>query len=220
MSATISRKDLEMMGLDRRRIGIVRGESPIPVERRPIHLQYTGNYSYSTQDRDLPALVEFIRQKLAENRTAGMIHAPYSMAQKLAAHFQQEPRILSFNQDTKQQVYERFRKEGPEKGLVLIASGLYEGVSLDEDAGRWQVVCKVPYPSLGEPGYKWMSEKDPESYAWLAIRLIVQASGRISRSATDFGKTYIVDRSFERLLEKHEELFPAYFLSAIQEEVP
>jgi Rad3-related DNA helicase len=218
MSATIGPKDMEAMGLDKRRVSYIEVESPIPIERRPIYYVPKGNMSYSAQDKNLPELIAFIRQVMSTRKEAGLIHAPYSLAQKLVAQFGYNERVLFHTQENKKDVYERFRKEGPEKGLVLIASGLYEGISLDQDAGRWQIITKVPYLSLGEPGYQWLAEKEPKQYAWQAIRLVVQAAGRISRGPTDFGETFITDSSFGKLYDNNVELFPKYFKEALSNE--
>jgi Rad3-related DNA helicase len=215
MSATIGPKDMEAMGLDKRRVSYIEVESPIPVERRPVFYSPKGNMSYAAQASNIPILLEYIRELLQNRKEAGLIHAPYSLASELAKGLRQDPRILFHTQENKKEVYERFRKEGPAKGLVLLASGLYEGISLDNEAGRWQVITKVPYPSLGEPGYQWMAENDPKQYAWQAIRLVVQAAGRICRGPEDFGETFITDTSFGRLYSQNEELFPRYFKEAL-----
>lgn len=215
LSATIGRKDIEALGLSNRRVSYIEVDSPIPVDRRPIYFEPLGNMAAASQDRNLPALSEYIEAVLQTRPEAGLIHAPYSLALKLRNRFQNHPRILFHNQDNKKEMYAKFRKEGPAKGLVLVASGLYEGISLDEDAGRWQIITKVPYANLGEPGYQWMAENDPEQYAWQAIRLVVQAAGRICRGPNDFGETIITDTSFEKLLNGNRELFPKFFLEAL-----
>ena len=215
LSATIGRKDVEALGLDRKRVCYIDVASPIPVERRPVHFTPIGNMSVAFQDQNMDALVYYIESVLDTRKEAGMIHAPYSLALKLKERFKGNPRMLFHTQSNKKEVYDRFRDEGPNAGLVLVGSGLYEGISLDEDAGRWQLITKIPFPNLGEPGYRWIADKDPESYAWQAIRLVVQATGRICRGPEDFGETFIVDESFRRLITNYRHLFPNYFKEAL-----
>jgi Rad3-related DNA helicase len=215
LSATMGHKDIQALGLDRRRVEYIEVGSPIPPANRPFTYVPLGNMSAKYQHQMLPKLINYIEEQLEKRQEAGLIHAPYSLARALQGAMSSNKRLLFHDHDNKKQVYEHFRKYGPSKGLVLVASGLYEGISLDQDAGRWQIITKVPYMNLGEPGYKWLAEKDPEAYAWLAIRLVVQAAGRISRGPTDFGETFITDTSFGRLYETHQELFPNYFKEAI-----
>lgn len=219
LSATIGIKDMEALGLDRRRVCYIEVDSPIPKDRRPIFFDSIGNMSVSYQDQNMDALVYYIQEMLKSRKEAGMIHAPYALAAKLAMRFSGNPRMLFHTQSNKKEVYTRFREEGPAKGLVLVGSGLYEGISLDDDAGRWQLITKIPFPNLGEPGYKWLADKDPEAYAWQAIRLVVQAAGRICRGPLDYGETFIVDESFSRLIKNYWHLFPNFFKEAMANEI-
>jgi Rad3-related DNA helicase len=96
----------------------------------------------------------------------------------------------------------------------MVGSGMYEGVSLDEDLARWQIICKVPWPSLAEPAMKYLATEDKEYYANRTIKDIVQTYGRVCRGPTDSGTTLIWDNTFERLLKEHSSLFPKWFLDA------
>jgi Rad3-related DNA helicase len=215
LSATMGIKDVEALGLDRKRVCYIEVNSPIPKDRRPVFFTPIGNMSVAFQDQNMDALIYYIESVLNSRKEAGMIHAPYSLAAKIAKRLEGNPRILFHTQQNKKEVYDRFRENGPAEGLVLIGSGLYEGISLDDDAGRWQLITKIPFPNLGEPGYRWIADKDPEAYAWQAIRLVVQATGRICRGPEDYGETFIVDESFRRLITNYRHLFPNYFKEAM-----
>ena len=118
------------------------------------------------------------------------------------------------DKDTKTKIYQGFRESTEPK--VLVASGMYEGVDLPYDAGRWQVLAKIPYPSLGDPVTKYLANKDPEYYAWETIKQVLQACGRICRRLDDFGETFIIDSNFRRLYTQHRELFPDYFIDSVR----
>ena len=200
MSATIGRSDLKTLGLNKQKVKYIEAASPIPADRRPIFVENLVSVSYYNQDRAVGVLAEFVRGKLHDPDYAevkGLIHAPYSLAAKLAHELRHEPRILSHTRDDKMQVYQKFRAS-PEP-LVLLASGLEEGIDLPYDAGRWQVICKVPYLSLAEPAIKYRADEDPEWYNWEAAKKIEQAAGRICRAPDDYGETFILDSSFSRI---------------------
>jgi Rad3-related DNA helicase len=217
LSATIGRVDIEQMGLAKRRVRIIQAGSPIPISRRPIQYEPIANMSFKNWEESVPAFCDYLRQKLeAHSGQAGLVHLSYSLAAAVRAKMGgTDNRLLFHGQDDKERQYRRFREEGPAKGLVLVASGMYEGISLDGDAGSWQVIGKVPYPSLAEPAIAWQAEQDPEGYAWGAIKLLAQASGRICRSPEDFGVTYVADAAFARLYQDYQELFPVWFREAV-----
>jgi Rad3-related DNA helicase len=217
MSATIGRPDIEIMGLANRKVAYIYGNSPIPVQQRPCDFLPVGNMSYTCQDRTMPAIVTKLLE-LADNHPGekGLVHAPYSVMQKLAqSDLGADPRFMFHDKDSKSAVYEDFRASDPEDGAVLMGSGLYEGVDLPYDAGRWQAILKVPFPSLADPAVRAMMERSPEWYAWETAKTVIQAYGRICRTPTDFGATFILDSSFGRLLENHRDLFPKWFTESL-----
>jgi ATP-dependent DNA helicase DinG len=59
------------------------------------------------------------------------------------------------------------------KPTVLISPSLHLGLDLKDDLSRFQVITKVPYPSLGD---RWINEKRKRSEKWYtwqaALRLI------------------------------------------------
>jgi Rad3-related DNA helicase len=215
MSATIGRKDVEELGLSKRRVRFISAASPIPADRRPVIAKTAYNMSFAAQDVSLPLVAADIRKLLASNPEKGFVHAPYAVAEKLRELLGGEPRLMFHNRDNKRAQYQAFRDSNPSDGKVLVASGLYEGVDLLEDMGRWQVIAKVPWPSLAEPAIAYRAEHDREWYSWEAIKVVQQAVGRICRSPTDFGKTIILDNSFKRLFDDNQELFPQWWIDSL-----
>jgi Rad3-related DNA helicase len=126
-------------------------------------------------------------------------------------------RFLFHGKDNKKEVFEQFRKSSPSEGRVLVASGMYEGIDLPLDEGRWQVLAKVPWLNLGIPSVAYMAEKDSEWYIWQTLRTVIQAAGRISRTENDFGVTIVLDTTFNRLINQAREagLLPGWFERAI-----
>lgn len=212
MSATINRKDIEQMGLDKRRVTFIEAPSPIPAERRPVVLECSLNMSYAYVDKNMPALIERIKELLEENPEKGMVHVTYGMMSALAEALGSERRLIFHTKENKRQQYELFRRT---EGTVLVAAGMYEGVDLPEDAGRWQLITKVPWPALSDPAIKYMADLDPEWYAWEAAKVVLQGVGRICRGPQDYGKTIILDSTFQRLYDSYREFFPAYWTDSV-----
>ena len=92
------------------------------------------------------------------------------------------------------------------------------GVDLPEEECRVVVICKMPYPDLGDTqiSRRVHASKDGDNwYAHKTISTIVQMAGRGVRSDKDFAVTYILDEQFRRVYDDHRVLFPAWFKEAV-----
>jgi len=216
LSATIGRKDVEALGLSRRRVLYINCKSPIPAANRPIIIEpiVSVNRQY-IQDGNMTHLAEYI-QNVAQYHEGekGMIHVTYQLARLLQPYLT-NPRFLFHDKENKGSVYRQFRAASPGSGKVLIGCGLYEGIDLPEDAGRWQIIAKVPWTSLANPAVKHLADLDPDWFMWETWKVLVQASGRICRTPTDQGTTYIPDRTFLRLWKESGHMAPEWWADAL-----
>lgn len=215
LSATIGAQDIKELGLDKRRVAIISAPSPIPAENRPVILGPYTSLAYAQQLVSIPKVAARLTELLSRHvGEKGIVHAPYGVARQLRHHLN-DPRFLFHDSEDKAEVYRKFRELSPESGAVLVASGMYEGIDLAEDAARWQVIAKVPWPSLAEPAIKYKAEASPEWYAWEAAKQMIQGVGRVCRSTTDYGVTYIWDSSFDTLYTNWPDFFPPWWKEAV-----
>lgn len=213
MSATIGKEDLYDLGLDRKRYVIIEAGSPIDPARRPITYWPLGNMSYG--NADLEAVAEWTRKMMeARPHEKGLLHAPYSTAWKLKKHMDND-RLLFHTRHNKDDVLDLWLNSHPSEGLVLVGSGLNEGIDLKHDLGRWQAIVKVPFANLRDRAVAARLADRPQSYAWDAAKSVVQAAGRICRDPEDWGDTFILDSNFKRLYEDNREMFPHYYKEAL-----
>lgn len=214
MSATIGPVDIEALGLASRRVLYIQSGSPIPVERRPIQLLDVVDLNHQNLEDSVPAIAAELANIAAYHSSEkGIIHATYRMAELLRGKL--DSRFMFHTQLNKRERYEAFRLSPPSEGRILVACGMFEGIDLPEDLGRWQVIIKCPWKSLGDAAIKYKAEKDPDWYNWETLKDLIQASGRICRTPTDYGTTYILDSSVHRLLEQSSHLLPKWFEEAI-----
>lgn len=218
LSATISQKDVEMLGLGGRRVLHIRCESPIPATHRPILVHPLTSVNRNNLVSAAVAIGKHITQVLAPRHLGekGIIHATYQFANLLRPHLS-DSRYMFHDRTNRKDQYRAFRESPSSEGRVLVASGMYEGIDLPEDLGRWQVIAKVPWPSLGSPALKFLAENDEEYYDWETVRTVIQACGRICRTPEDFGTTYILDSSMRRLIDGPAwDLFPPWWQEAVR----
>jgi ATP-dependent DNA helicase DinG len=101
---------------------------------------------------------------------------------------------------------------------IFLAPSLDRGIDLPGDDCRVIVVCKVPFPSLGDKqisarmhgkgGQQWYSVK--------TIRSLIQMTGRGMRSADDFCESYILDKMFlESTWRRNKNLLPKWWVDAL-----
>jgi Rad3-related DNA helicase len=102
-----------------------------------------------------------------------------------------------------------------EEPKILVTPSAFEGVDFKGDICRWQVLCKVPYPHLGDPQIRKRMEKEPEWYQWMTAVRLIQTYGRGMRSKGDFCKTYILDADFIRFFRRNAGMLPEWFREAV-----
>jgi Rad3-related DNA helicase len=215
LSATIGKKDIEQMGLVQRRVTFIEAASPIAKENRPVNFRPVVPFSYQNRAKAVELIANAIQKELDRREGKGLIHVTYETAMSLRAYLHREPRLIWHTKEDKLKQYQFWRGAPPGNGQVFIASGLYEGIDLPYDAARWQVLTKVPYPSLKDSAMRFLLSEDPEAYYWATIKLILQASGRISRKLDDYGETLIWDSNFQQLYEKAGHLFPGWWRDSL-----
>jgi Rad3-related DNA helicase len=101
---------------------------------------------------------------------------------------------------------------------VLLAPSLDRGIDLADDDCRAIVVCKVPFPNLGD---KQVSARLHSSggqlwYSVKTVRSLVQMTGRGFRHEDDFCESYILDAVFmSNVWRRNKFLLPAWWRDAV-----
>ena len=99
---------------------------------------------------------------------------------------------------------------------VLLSPSMTEGVDLRGEYSRFQVICKVPYPFLGDKLVKKRMNKWKGWYPLQTAKAVVQSVGRSVRSSDDHAVTYILDSDWDRFIGRNKKFFPEDFINCIQ----
>ena len=91
-----------------------------------------------------------------------------------------------------------------------------EGVDLRGELSRFQIVCKIPYPYLGDKLIRKKMNRWKWWYPLQTAKTIIQSVGRSVRSKEDFATTYILDEDWFRFYNSNRDLFPKDFQKAIK----
>lgn len=212
MSATIYEKDIQRLGLGSRRVKYIKGDSVIDPKNRPIVFDNVASMAYNNREAGAREVSNYIQQLADQHEGKGLVHLTYGMVYEFQKHLTGD-RFIWHTEETREEAYREFveSKGNP----ILMACGMSEGIDLAGLEFEWQVVAKIMFPSLGDPLQKHFMHNDPLVYTLETVRATVQQIGRICRTPTDFGVTYIADSSFAGFYRRNFKLFPQYFIDAL-----
>jgi Rad3-related DNA helicase len=212
MSATILDKDVfcRSVGLDVNDVAYCRMPSPFDVNNRKVCFLSCGSMSLKNIDKTLPVMVDVINDILALHpNEKGIIHAQtYRIAQYIKEHVSSQRLLIHESADRERVLKLHLETSEP---TVILSPSMTEGVDLADDASRFQVLCKVPYPYIGDQVIKRRMKSDPVWYDYTTAKTIVQALGRSVRNSNDHAISYILDADWGYFFRKNKRFFPDDF---------
>jgi Rad3-related DNA helicase len=219
MSATMLPKPIlcKTLGLDPDDVDYLRVPSNFPAENRPIYFRNVANMTAKTTDEELPNLVKDIKEVMKMHKNErGIIHtSSYLLAKKISDALNSDRVVIHTSLD-REEVINRFMNS--DEPLVIISPSLSRGVSCEDDKARWCYIAKAPFLSLGDIivnkrvysgkiGQKW--------YVCTMLMDVVQMTGRIVRSMTDHGVSYIGDKQVFKALSENVMSVPQWWMDAV-----
>jgi ATP-dependent DNA helicase DinG len=214
MSATILDKDMfcQNVGLPSEKVKFIQVGSDFPLQNRPIcplNVVYL-NYKQLQQEEIKGAIAKAVDKIMSRHKDhKGIVHTTsYEQLNFIKQGISEENRrqLLETNPDVE-------RDEIP---TVLISPSLHLGLNLADDLSRFQIITKVPYPSLSD---RWIDEKRKHSerwYNWVTALRLIQSIGRSVRSKEDWAVTYILDAYFRAFVFRNKNIIPPWFSDAIR----
>lgn len=229
VSATILNKPLMSveLGLRGENPSMVTIESAFPVENRPIVRRYAGKMSYRHRRKTTPKVIaELERIASKHSDEPGMIHTvSHALSRVIARELQARlgGRIVEQlpRGHDRERVIHRFLSGALGPNAILVGPSLMEGVDGKDGSCRWQAMVKAPWPHMKDPVVeRLMKSSRPKTrkwarkwYMWKAAQQTVQGIGRVCRTPSDYGVTYVLDSDYERILSSG--YIPRYIKDAI-----
>lgn len=217
MSGTILDKNLfcNLNGLDVTKAVYYSINSPFPVKNRPIYYMPLGKMSYSKKEDTFKNYAPFIKKILNKyNDKKGIIHTNSFELSSWISKGVKDPRLVYHDSSNKDEVLQEHYLN--DKSTVIVSPSMDTGVSFDDDRARFQIIAKIPYPSLASQKNKLRQKMNPDWYSWRTVSGLIQMSGRVVRSTEDYADTIIIDGSFGDLLKYSGHYFPYWFQQAIK----
>lgn len=189
--------------------------------RRPIYVHPIAEMTRKNEDHARPLIAAAIAKVVAKHPDDKiLIHTvSYANNRFIEDTLRQGDslfRLVTYNAaNEKQRAIDRYLNQ---PGAVFLAPSLDRGIDLPGDDCRVIVVCKVPFPSLGDKqiSARMHSKGGQQWYAVKTIRSLVQMTGRGMRSADDFCESYILDKMFlESIWRRNRGLLPKWWSDAL-----
>ena len=221
MSATIldPRTFTRNLGISPKECGYMSLPSEFPVANRQVIFAPAGSMSFKNYDDTLPKLLKRIERVLTKHENdKGIIHCnSFKLSQHIMDHFKGTPhgaRLLTHDSKNRGMVVDH-HLTSPHP-TVLLSPSMTEGLDLRDGLSRFQVIAKVPFPSLADPYIKTRMDLDSQWYQWQTCLALVQGLGRSIRSKDDFATSYILDGDFRMLLHNSANILPEWWLESIE----
>jgi len=217
MSGTILNKQIfsEINGIDVSKSVYYSISSPFPLKNRPIYYKPLGKSTYTKKEetfKNYIVWIEKILKKFESNK--GLIHTNSFELSSWIQNKVLNTRLLFHDSQNKNEILrQHFENNNPS---VLVSPSMSTGVSFDDDRSRFQIIAKIPYPSLGSKKNKMRQKQNPQWYALRTVQELLQMSGRIVRSETDYGATIIIDGSFSDILMHSSHFIPQWWQNSVK----
>lgn len=220
MSATILDVNIicESLGIDRNEVYATRINSDFPVKNRPIYYRPSGNMSFKEKESTLPKMIKDINKICDEYQDhKGIIHTHnFEIAEYIKENISNKHLERLFYQHAFDNKDIMLSIHSKSQNGIIVAPAMHEGLDLKDDLSRFQIICKIPYPGLGNnPQLKRRMELSDDYYSYLTALKLIQQYGRSVRSKDDYADTYILDSGFKGFFERSKKMFPSWFIEAI-----
>lgn len=227
MSATVLSKDVFTwtLGLPPEST-FIQIPSRFPVENRPLNYAPIGRVKGGKNLQEiLPTLVGAVDDILDRHPgERGIIHTvSYEIARAIQRHSKHRRRLVSHDTSNRSQALDLHRYTS---NAVLISPSMSMGVDLPYDLCRFQIICKLAFPYLGDPQIKKRMKLGPDGqpsklaslwYNWQTACALVQTYGRGVRAIDDACVTYLLDGNYSWFKHTVKGMLPDWFTAAVKQ---
>jgi Rad3-related DNA helicase len=174
--------------------------------------------SYKEKEYSLPKIIDMVvaTVRMYGGKRGIIQTGSYKFAQDVYDRVPSDvrKRLILYNNSTEKNESIEFFKNCKDK--ILVGPSLIEGLNFSDDLCRFQIIMKIPYPSLAD---KFVNRKKDISQKWYSDETavsILQGVGRGIRHEKDWCVTFIFDGCFTYLAQSSWDMFPDEFKNRIQ----
>lgn len=212
LSATVidAKRFAQQVGIPTDLVASLQIESPFPVKNKPIIYAPQGKMNLDTINETLPKIALAVAAILKRHpNEKGIIHThSYKILNYLMKNVR-DKRLLFQDDKNKEKIISKHMTTT--EPTVLVSPSMSEGVDLKGNLSRFQVICKLPFPYLGDKLVQKRKEKWDWWYSYETAKVIIQSTGRSIRDENDYAVTYVLDEAWAYFWKMNSHLFPPSF---------
>lgn len=203
-------------GIDIKDAVYIKLDMSFPVENRPIYYIPVGKMSYTNKTKTWILMKPYIEKLIKKYQgKKGIIHTGnFELWEWLKKDFGNNKRLIFASPENRQESIDKHLSSTSD--TILVSPSMTQGIDLKDDLSRFQIILKMPYPSLASKINKTRFDENPAWYSLTTILNLIQSYGRSIRSEDDYADTIILDSCFSDLLSQNSNMFPKYFVEAVQ----
>lgn len=215
MSATITEQFVyDTLSLDKSQTEFIEVDAVFPAENKPLFFvgkQALNYMSLKEPDTisDLKAQVKAIVDYHGDQK--GLMLVPsFFLGSQLARSAGSKTRVFEHKSgmNLPDLVNEFKRYKG---SSILVSPSIFEGLDFKNDASRYQIIVKSPYPSLGDKRIKYIADHHPNIYQEMTLIKILQGIGRSVRTPEDYASTFFLDASSKKLYDSRLNIWKNHY---------
>jgi Rad3-related DNA helicase len=214
-SATITKADVVMLGLTPAEYTFDEYPSSFPVGNRRVYFIPTVRLDRFITTAGMNAWSNRIDNIVgARLGYKGLIHTvSYDRATRVCNISKYKDFMMSHTGKTTAETMVRFKEADPP--CILVSPSMVTGYDFPDDDARYQIIGKVPFPDSRPLVIKARQLVNPDYGCYLAIKQLIQASGRTTRSPEDWSETFIIDNHLQWVLGKYKSIIPKWWMDSV-----
>ncbi len=209
MSAVLNPKTLDLLGIAESERKMISLPSTYPPMNTPIIHLKTVAMNHKTSDRDLRTWMERIDEIVGQrlDRKGIIFTVSYTRMRQILSQSAYGHLMMSHDTDNVISQVEAF-KAAPAPAIFL-SPAITSGWDFPDDECRYIILGKLPYPDTQSPVMQARMKMDKTWPGYLAMETLEQASGRGTRSFSDWCEVFIIDDSWSNWYWKNNRHFSA-----------
>ncbi|HGY56876.1 MAG TPA: ATP-dependent DNA helicase [Caldithrix abyssi] len=226
MSATLDPMPfyLDVLGFNAERSDVLQLDSPFPAENRKIIIVPGVSTRYKDRMQNYPKIAEIIKNTVRQRKGNYLVFFPsYDFVQNVNLFLGDlnQKKILqkpSMKEEDREQVLLELKRGNEPVLLLAVMGGIFsEGIDYSGDMAIGVIVVSPALPKISyerELLREYYDEKQDQgmeyAYIYPGMNKVIQAVGRLIRSATDKGVVLLIGERFAR--DEYNLLLPDYWL--------
>ena len=219
ISGSLLNKDIVcyMNGIVNNKSSYVEYDSPFPTKNHSIYyMKGIGKMSFkekiNTWENQKVVLDKIIKKY---KNKKGIIHTnSFEFSSWVQNYYKDNDRFI-FHDSTNRDDALREHIESV-KPTILVSPSISVGIDLPGKLCEFQIIIKIPYPSLNSVKIKKRMSDNKDYYGYATCTSLIQSTGRGVRSSEDVVDTFILDDSFGDLLKYNYKFLPNWFTNLIK----